>query len=539
MSELGSTRTAGLLVPLFSVPSKQSWGIGEIGDLETMAAWLKEAAMGVLQLLPINEMAAGQSSPYSAISAMAIDPIFISLRDVRDFTAPGGESRLELADQVALRAVRDRSRIDYVSVRRVKEHALRLAFSYFWDVDWVRGTARAGAFAAYCAWEEWWLADYALYRALRERSGGSSWTQWEHGLRTRDPDALASARDDLADEILFYQYLQWLADEQWQTARERSAPVKLFGDFPFMVATDSADVWAHQHLFRFDASVGVPPDAFSATGQDWGLPVYRWDVMEQQDYAWLRQRIRRSGRLFDGYRIDHLVGFYRTYSRRIDETEGQFDPPEVSQQLAQGERLMQVFKAGGSRIIAEDLGVVPDFVRQSLSRMDIPGFKVFRWEREWDTAEQPIRHPSRYPALSVATTSTHDTDTLASWWRTADANERRAFLRLPELHGSDSPAPAEEREWNADFRDRLLKLLYESGSDLLLLPIQDVFGWEDRINTPATVSDENWTWRLPWPVDRLLVEPEAQERARALRAFAEESGRAREAANAGRSQEAH
>jgi 4-alpha-glucanotransferase len=525
MSAPGSLRTAGLLVPLFSIPSTRSWGIGEIADLEAMAVWLKEAGMSILQLLPINEMASGQSSPYSAISAMAIDPIFISLRDVRDFTAPGGESRLELADQIALRAVRDRSRIDYVSVRRVKEHALRLAFSYFWDVDWVRGTARAGAFAAYCAWEEWWLADYALYRALRERSGGASWTEWEHGLRAREPEALARARDELSDEILFYQYLQWLADEQWETARERSAPVKLFGDFPFMVATDSADVWAHQHLFRFDASVGVPPDAFSATGQDWGLPVYRWDVMEQQDYAWLRQRIRRSGRIFDGYRIDHLVGFYRTYSRRRGETEGQFDPPEVAQQLAQGERLMQIFKGGGSRIVAEDLGVVPDFVRESLARMDIPGFKVFRWEREWDAPGQPVKHPSRYPELSVATTSTHDTDTLASWWRTADADERRAFLSLPGLRGID-PSPSEEDpQWNADIRDRLLKLVYESNSDVLLLPIQDVFGWEDRINTPATVSDENWTWRLPWPVDRLLVEPEAQARAGALRALAEESGR--------------
>jgi 4-alpha-glucanotransferase len=537
MADAGRTRAAGVLVPLFSIPSTRSWGIGEIGDLEPMAAWLKEAGMGILQLLPINEMAPGQSSPYSAISAMAIDPIFISLRDVRDFTEPGGDSRLELADQITLRAARDRSRIDYLAVRRVKEHALRLAFSYFWDVDWIRGTGRAGAFAAFCAWEEWWLADYALFRALRERSGGASWTAWEDGLRTREPEALSRARDELADEILFYQYQQWVADEQWQLARERTAPVKLFGDFPFMVATDSADVWAHQHLFRFDASVGVPPDAFSATGQDWGLPVYRWDVMEQQDYSWLRQRVRRSARLFDGYRIDHLVGFYRTYSRRTGDSEGQFDPPDVPGQLALGERLMEIFKAGGSRIIAEDLGVVPDFVRESLSRMGIPGYKVFRWEREWDAPGQPVRHPAAYPGLSVATTSTHDTDTLASWWRTAPSDERKAFLALPELSGAAHASNDDDGGWNADFRDRLLKLLYQSSSDLLLLPIQDVFGWEERINTPATVSDENWTWRLPWPVDRLLVEPEAQERGRALRAFAEETDRAHQPSEASRSHE--
>jgi 4-alpha-glucanotransferase len=517
-------RLAGLLVPLFSIPSTRSWGIGEIGDIEPMAAWMKDAGLRVLQLLPINEMAPGQTSPYSAISAMAIDPIFISLGDVTDFTTPGGESRLELADQVALKAVRDRSRVEHVTVRRIKEHALRLAFSFFWDVDWVRGTGRAGAFAAFCSWEEWWLGDYALYRALRERFEDRPWTEWDASLRDREPAALDQAREELASEILFYQYLQWLADEQWQTARERAVPLQLFGDFPFMVATDSADAWANQHLFRFDRHVGVPPDAFSATGQDWGLPVYRWDVMEQRDYVWLRQRVRRSARLFDGYRIDHLVGFYRTYSRRQGELDGQFDPPGEPEQLALGERLMQIFRSGGSRIIAEDLGVVPDFVRHSLTRLDIPGYKVFRWEREWDAPEQPFRDPARYPALSVATSGTHDTETLASWWQAAPDAERRAFLALPGV-GSDAAADPIP-EWSPQFRDRVLAALYASGSDLLLLPIQDVFGWDARINTPATVSDENWTWRLPWPVDRLRAEPEAEERARVLRSLGEQTNRA-------------
>ena len=518
-----SDRSAGLLVPLFSIPSTRSWGIGEIADIEPMAGWMKDAGLRVLQLLPTNEMAPGQTSPYSAISAMAIDPIFISLGDVSDFTAPGGESRLDLADQVSLRAVRDRPRVEHSSVRRIKEHALRLAFSYFWDADWIRGTGRAGAFAAFCSWEEWWLADYALYRALRERTGGTPWTAWDAPLRDREPGAMEQAREELASEVLFYQYLQWLADEQWQSARERAAPVRLFGDFPFMVATDSADVWAHQHLFRFDRQVGVPPDAFSATGQDWGLPVYRWDVMEQHDHGWLRQRVRRSARLFDGYRIDHLVGFYRTYSRRAGDPDGEFDPPDEAAQLAQGERLMHIFKSGGSRIIAEDLGVVPDFVRQSLTRLDIPGYRVLRWEREWHLPDRPFKDPAHYPALSVATSGTHDTETLGAWWEAAHDAERRAVMALPGMAGDRETDPPSA--WTPELRDRVLSVLYASGSDLLLLPIQDVFGWDARINTPATVSDENWTWRLPWAVDRLRSEPEAQERARALRRLGEQSGR--------------
>jgi 4-alpha-glucanotransferase len=522
-------RTAGILLPLFSMPSTRSWGIGEIGDLVPMTRWLQDAGLGVLQLLPTNEMAPGQTSPYSAISAMALDPIYISMHAVRDFTIFGGEARLDLADQVAIRSARSARRVDYVSVRRVKEHALRMAFSQFWDTEWVRGTARAGSFAAFCSWEEWWLADYALYRALRERSGGRSWTEWEEPLRRREPEALARAREELDTEILFYQYLQWLADEQWQDARDAAAPVALFGDFPFMVATDSADVWARQHLFRFDATVGVPPDAFSATGQDWGMPVYRWDVMDRDDYRWLRQRAKRSARLFHGYRIDHLVGFYRTFSRPLDSGHGSFDPSSEPDQLALGERLMAIFTGCGARIIAEDLGVVPDFVRRSLTRLGIPGYKVFRWEREWKTPGQPFRDPTGYAPLSVATTGTHDTDPIATWWDTAGADERIAFARLPQiapvLNGRPETAP-----FTPALRDAILRALYGSGSDVLLIPFQDVFGWTDRINTPATVTDDNWTWRLPWPVDTLGHQEEASDRAAVLREWAMATGRTGDAA---------
>lgn len=518
-------RAAGLLLPLFSMPSTASWGIGEIGDLQPMTGWLKEAGVGVLQLLPTNEMAPGQTSPYSAISAMAIDPIYISLRTVHDFAALGGETRLDLADQVALRAVRASRQVDYRTVRRLKNQALRAAFAHFWETEWLRGTGRAGAFAAFCSWEEWWLADYALYRALRDREEGRPWTEWEEPLRRRDPDALAEARESLETQVFYHQYLQWLADEQWEDARAKAAPVALFGDFPFMVSTDSADVWARQHLFRFDATVGVPPDAFSATGQDWGLPVYRWDMMERDDYRWLRQRARRSAKLFDGYRIDHLVGFYRTYSRPLDGGEGSFDPPVEHEQIALGERLMGVFASCGARIVAEDLGIVPDFVRASLDRLDIPGYKVLRWEREWKAPEQPFRDPAGYPVACVATTGTHDTEPLATWWETAGPDERRAFASLPQIAPLFEGLEPAEAPFSPELRDTTLRALYASPADLLLIPMQDIFGWTDRINTPATVTAENWTWRLPWAVDQLDREPEMRERAATLRRWAQETGR--------------
>jgi 4-alpha-glucanotransferase len=301
--------------------------------------------------------------------------------------------------------------------------------------------------------------------------------------------------------------------------------VRVFGDFPFMVSTDSADVWARQDLFRFDRTVGVPPDAFSATGQEWGLPVYRWDRMVAQGDTWLKQRARRTARLFDGYRIDHLVGFYRTYSRPLGEQEGAFDPPDQADQLAQGERLMELFIASGARIIAEDLGSVPEFVRESITRLGLPGYKVLRWEREWDAPGQPFRDPAEYPALAVGTTGTHDTDPNKTWWETAAPEEREAFAALPPIHRALAGAAPADAPFTPALRDAIVEMLYRSPADLLLLPIQDVFGWSDRINTPGTVDADNWCWKLPWPVERFTAEPEALERAAFLRRLADETGR--------------
>jgi 4-alpha-glucanotransferase len=299
----------------------------------------------------------------------------------------------------------------------------------------------------------------------------------------------------------------------------------VFGDFPFMVSTDSADVWARQDLFRFDRTVGVPPDAFSATGQEWGLPVYRWDRMAAQGDGWLKQRARRTARLFDGYRIDHLVGFYRTYSRPLGEPDGAFDPPDQPAQIAQGERLMGLFIASGARIIAEDLGSVPDFVRGSITRLGLPGYRVLRWEREWEEPGQPFRDPATYPALAVVTTGTHDTDPNAPWWDAADPAERAAFAALRPIAQALGGADPAAAPFTAALRDAIVEMLYRSPANLLLIPLQDVFGWPDRVNTPATVGAENWSWRLPWPVERLLEEPSARERAAALRRLAEETGR--------------
>ncbi|MEQ1756854.1 MAG: 4-alpha-glucanotransferase [Vicinamibacterales bacterium] len=506
------SRRAGVLVPLFSIPSASSWGIGEIGDLRHVAAWCRAAGCSMLQLLPVNEMPLEETSPYSALSAMAIDPQFISVSQVEDFEALGGEGALEPELQDRLVAVRRAPRVDYGTVRALKDLVLRRCFARFVSRELGTPSARADAFRVYVDAERWWLEDYALYRALHALHG-SPWSEWPEPIRQRDPAALEAARVLLERDIAYRKYLQWVAGEQWRQARAACQDVRLFGDMPFMVSADSADVWARQDEFRHDVSVGVPPDAFSETGQDWKLPLYRWDVFAARDFDWLRHRARRYAALYDGYRVDHLVGFYRTYFRPHDGSPAAFSPEEQGEQEQLGERVLGVFLESGAEIIAEDLGVIPDFVRASLARLTMPGYKVFRWERQWHTAGEPFIDPVDYPPVSAATSGTHDTEPMVIWWEAASQDEREAVLAVPSIRArvtaEVAAAALTAPSLDPVVREALLESLFVAGSNYLILPIGDVFGWRDRINQPATVGPANWTWRLPWPSERLRVEPEA------------------------------
>jgi len=528
MSSHARRRRAGLLIPLFSCPSSTSWGIGDICDLPPLAAWLAGAGQQVLQLLPINEMAPDQQSPYSAISAMAIDPIFISVPAVPEFAALGGESSLGAGDRELLDHVRRSPRIDYAGVRRLKHTALTAAFERFVEKEWCPDGERGRALKGFLSQQAWWIEDYSLFRAIHAREGERPWPEWPEALQRRDPLAIHQARRELSREVLFHQYMQWLADTQWHEARARATGVAVFGDLPFMVDGDSGDVWARQHQFMLDASLGAPPDAFSATGQDWGMPVYRWDAIAREDFRWLRERARRSADLYDGYRIDHLVGFYRTYGRPRDGGAPFFTPGTEAEQRALGEHVLAILREPGAEVVAEDLGTVPDFVRASLARLEVPGFRVFRWERRWHAAGQPYRDPSEYPPSSVAASGTHDTEPLVVWWEQTSSEERLNISGLPTIQrltgGAGLDTPASQR-CDPRVRDTLVEALFASGSDLLLLPIQDAFGWRDRINEPATVNDDNWTFRLPWPCDLLHAVPEARERQATLRAWTEKHRR--------------
>jgi len=510
-------RQAGVLIPLFSIRSAASWGLGEIPDLVPFARWAASAGFSLLQVLPVTEAARGESSPYSALSAFAIDPVYLALEAVEDFDAAGGLDALSASDRESLSSVRESPRVRWREVRALKYRASEIAFRSFVGSEWRHRSARARELEDFVHRQAVWLPDYALFVTLHDDLyGGRSWGEWEVGLRAREPGALAAARASMSERLLYRCWLQWQLDLQWHAARRSVNEVgaELMGDMPFMVATDSADVWARPFDFRLDARAGAPPDAFSAEGQDWGLPVYRWDEMAKNGLAWINERARRYAEIYGAYRVDHVVGFYRSYFRPNDGGPPGFVPSTEPEQVKNGERVMAAF-AQGARVIAEDLGVVPEFVRSSLTRIGVPGYRVLRWEKDGTV----FRDPARWPEVSLATTGTHDTEPLADWYDSLPTAERQALLAIPGLSGLAASAP---ERFDAGVRDALLALVYESRSDLLLVPFQDAMGTRERINVPGTVNELNWTYRMPTDLAAQLAATPTVTR---LRGLAEESGR--------------
>ncbi|HVO20811.1 MAG TPA: 4-alpha-glucanotransferase [Anaeromyxobacter sp.] len=517
-----SSRQAGVLLPLFSLRSATDWGVGEIPDLVPFARWARDAGLSLVLLLPVNEAARGQTSPYFSLSAFAIDPVYVALEALPDFQRAGGADALTPGDRELLAALRRAHRVRWSEVRALKRRGLLLAFDRFLKEEWERRTERAQALARFAEEERSWLRDYALYVALHDQElGGVPWSEWPEPLRERDPDALSAARERHARELLFQQWQQWVAEEQWRAARRaaNAGGVALGGDLPFMVASDSADVWARREDFRTDARVGVPPDAFSPTGQDWGFPVYRWPEMQAAGYPWIRERARRMADLYDLYRVDHVVGLYRTYFLTGEGPPGAFVPAEEPEQLKNGEAVLRICSEG-ARVVAEDLGVVPDFVRESLTALAIPGYRVQRWEKNWKEGGDAFLDPAEWPALSLATTGTHDTDAVADWYEGLKEEERTQLLELPGLAELRERVPT---GFDEQVRDALLETVYGAGSDLAIFPFQDLLGSRERVNTPGTVSDDNWSYRIPMDLSALAADRAARER---LRGLAARSGRA-------------
>lgn len=518
-------RIAGVLIPLFSLRTARSYGIGEIPDLVDFARLCRDHGHRLVQVLPIGELSDGETSPYSASSSFAIDPMYIGIDAVEDVVREDLGALLGADGEGTLARLRAAPSVDYGTVRPLKRRILRAAFERFLANEWAHDTARATAMRTFAERHAAWLSDYALYRALKNRFGGTWWQAWPDGVKQRVPHVLARHAKELETAVLEQVYLQWLANEQWAAMRREvnGMGVQLMGDLPFVVGVDSADVWSRTRDFFVDADLGAPPDAFSPEGQRWGLPPYDLDEMDKSDLAWLRQRAGEMGRLYDAFRVDHLVGYYRMWVTPRG-APPRFIPGEHAQQVARGDTMVAALIAGaaaaGARVVAEDLGVIPDFVRASLARHELPGYRVLFWERDFDT----FRDPAGWPAVSLATSGTHDTDPLATWWEALGFDERRhALSDIPSLRAVASRRDVDK--FGPEVHEAILDALYGSGSDLLLLPIQDLLGTRERVNTPATVGAANWSYRLHATIEELRRDEGVMRRLAVARELAQKHGR--------------
>jgi 4-alpha-glucanotransferase len=517
---MSRTRVSGCTLPLFSSRTERDWGIGQITDLPACAAWVERAGQRLLQVLPPYELAEGETSPYGARTAFGLDPVYIGVESVVDLDPASIDDALGDDGRRELGRLRGLPQVDYAAARALKAGVLHVAFERFRAKEWDKGTPRADLLRAFMARESAWCDDLCLYVALRRAHDGWGWEHWPAGENEHDLRTLAEARERLYPAVLEHAYLQWIAHVQWDRARGemRGMGVELMGDVPFVVGAESADVWSRATQFRRDLSLGSPPDAFSAEGQDWGLPPYDWASMEVDDLAWLRARTRHAARLYDRFRLDHVVGYFRQWVRARKANgarpPGRFDPEGEDAQRARGERVLRALldEAGPAKVIAEDLGVIPPFVRETMQRLGMPGYRVIPWERD----DHAYRDPRAFPRVSVASWSTHDTPPITAWWSELPEHDRRDLSRVAHM-----PDDA-----NDELRSRaLMKTLLDSGADLTLTLAPEVLGERTRINTPGTVGGANWTYRLPAPIEELVRDPKVSARLDELRELVVASGR--------------
>jgi 4-alpha-glucanotransferase len=469
-------RSSGIILHPTSLPGQ--YGIGDLGlSAYRFVDWLVAAGQSLWQVLPLGPTSYGDS-PYQTLSAVAGNPLLISLDDLL-------ESGWLTADELADPPPSPADRVDYGAVIPWKLGRLDQAWSRFQSEA---ATADRQDFAAFQAEQRAWLQDFATFMAVKEDHAGRPWVEWPAPLRDRDQEALAAAATRLADRIAAHAWRQWLFDRQWSRLRAyaNTAGVRLLGDLPIFVAHDSCDVWSRRKLFFLDAAghptrvAGVPPDYFSATGQLWGNPLYDWRAMARQDYAWWVDRLRLCLRQTDLVRIDHFRGFEAYWEIPADAQSA------VNGRWVQGPGL-GFFESlrrhlGSLPIVAEDLGLITEAVEELRDAFDLPGMKVLQFA--WEEPRNPFQ-PHNYPANCVVYSGTHDNDPTCGWW------EHQADDQIHRMVSDYVGYPVTEPAWT------LIRLGMLSVGHTFIMPMQDVLslGREARMNRPGA-EDGNWNWRL-------------------------------------------
>ena len=472
-------RKSGILLPVSSLPSR--YGIGCFSkEAYKFIDRLKEAGQAYWQILPLGPTSYGDS-PYQSFSTFAGNPYFI---DPEDLVARGYVT----AEQCNTYDFgTDIHSVDYGKIYKSRFRLLKEAF----DNSHIEEDAR---FQEFVQKNAYWLEDYALYMAIKDGFRGICWAAWEEDIKLRTPAAMDKYRRKYAKEIMFYQFQQYLFQVQWEKLKTYANDngIKIIGDIPIYVAFDSSDAWANPELFQFDencepvAVAGCPPDAFSATGQLWGNPLYNWEHHKETGYAWWMQRLAACFERYDVVRIDHFRGF--------DEY---FSIPYGSETAASGhwekgpgmDLFWKVRETLGEKpVIAEDLGYVTDSVRELVRDSGFPGMKVL--EFAFDSRDSGCANdylPHNYPVNSVAYTGTHDNETLAGWWGSISKDEQK----LTREYLCDTYTP------EAELNKPLISLIMRSAAKWCVIPMQDYLGLDNkcRMNTPSTVGT-NWKWRI-------------------------------------------
>jgi 4-alpha-glucanotransferase len=543
-------KMSGLLVPVFALRHANDLGIGDAQSVKDAVDFCRNLGMGILQLLPINETG-GDNSPYNAISSVALEPAFLTMTPQQ---VPGLTDAIlsAYATPNLLQRLREGA-IDYATVKRLKWQIMDAAYEEFERDEIAKNTELARELRSFELDHVSWLPSYTLFRTIvNEHDGNAVWTSWPAEVRDLD-SALrwlnASPRvKELARFRRLCAFVQWVAFRQWKEVKayaERNN-VQLMGDVPFGVSRYSADVWALPELFDLRWSGGAPAETYFQSdpflqkwGQNWGIPLYDWDANRKQNFAWWRQRVSRVGDFFHYFRIDHVLGFFRVYAfpwmpERNDEfvaltekeaaklTGGllpQFlpgpDEPEKSALVneKQGEELLRMIleAAGDMGVVAEDLGVVPPYVRPLLQELGIPGFYIPIFERIEATREfKPI---AEMPELTLATYATHDHDPIARYyqqlvtkWLGPDGHQSwlevqrlMRFLKLDE----ENPPKKFSPQLHYAFFERLLS----SKAWLAMFMITDLLGTTQRFNEPGSASDSNWSQRLDREINQYVSDP--------------------------------
>lgn len=471
-------RKSGILLPISSIPSE--YGIGTFSkEAYEFVDFLKEAGQKLWQILPLGPTGYGDS-PYQSFSTFAGNPYYI---DLEDLIQAGYLTKAECAVCKA----DNEEYVDYEKIYLSRFDILRKAFDRAFKEKHLKEDA---AYKKFVSENASWLEDYALYMAVKNSFGGVNWTEWEDDIRTRKPEALLAYREKYAEDVEFYRFQQYLFQKQWKAlkAYANEQGIEIVGDIPIYVAFDSADTWASPELFQLDedcipiAVAGCPPDAFSATGQLWGNPLYDWEYHEKTGFAWWMKRIAYCYELYDIVRIDHFRGFDEYWSIPYgDET-----AENGKWCKGPGYAIFDTMKKtlGEKKVIAEDLGFLTDSVIELVEKTGYPGMKILQFA--FDSREESDYLPHNYTRNCVVYTGTHDNDTTIGWYTALPKTDKNFADRYLHLKADE-----EEVEWE------FIRAAIASVSDTAIIPMQDYLGLDEsaRINIPSTLGN-NWKWRM-------------------------------------------